>query len=197
MKWFRSIPQLKNIVETYPKLALYQTEFNELWNISYNSPFSVGYMLAILFAMSMLLLGWLRNDWNQELEYQQQATIIIMKAKPIRQYLQLGAERLFGKPLSTNVQHQISSAFQLEGIVYDKAVQKRSAVLKDASGEEKIYYIGDVLPGGAKLYNIDQGSIEIEYQGYRHQLKLKQYPSSFLSDKPLDSGTRIFKDKKE
>ena len=91
MKWFRSIPQLKNILETYPKLALYQTEFNELWNMSYNSPFSVGYMLAILFAMSMLLLGWLRNDWNQELEYQQQATIIIMKAKPIRQYLQLGA----------------------------------------------------------------------------------------------------------
>ena len=197
MKWFRSIPQLKNIFEAYPKLALYQSEFNELWNMSYNSPFSVGYMLAILFAISMLLLGWLKNHWNQELEYQQQATIIIMKAKPIPQYLQLGAERLFGKPLSSNVQHQISSAFQLEGIVYDKAVQKRSAVLKDASGEEKIYYIGDVLPGGAKLYNIEQGSIEIEYQGYRHQLKLKQYPASFLSDKPLDSGTRIFEDKKE
>lgn len=197
MKWFRSIPQLKNIVETYPNLALYQSEVNELWNISYNSPFSVGYMLAILFALLMILMFWLKNTWNQELEYQQQANILIMKAKPILQYRQLGSERLFGKPMSTSVQNQISSAFQLEGIVYDKAVQKRSAVLKDTSGEEKVYYIGDVLPGGAKLYNIEQGSIEIEYQGYRHQLKLKQYPASFLSDKPLNSGTRIFEDKKE
>ena len=192
MKNLRSIFDSKLSALSHPKVLEAQQELQGLWKESYHSPNVIWYMLAGLIGLLFMLIKWSLVQYRVEAEYKEQITVLQQQAqhKPAIS-IQLTGERLFGEPLSYSAQQALSHAFHLEGILFSDKPQNRSAVIKDESGQVKFYHEGDTLPGGAKLVKINQEHIEIEAQGFHQQLKLEQYPASFLSEQPLNSGPHL------
>lgn len=194
MKSFRSISEFKIKYLSHPQVLALKQECQSLWQESYYSPHAIWYMLASFLLMILLMFQWITQQFHMTTDLNDTLTILTQQAlnKPAPQNTQLGGERLFGQPMSFSAQQALSHAFKLEGILYDDNPRKRAAVLKDNSGEVKFYHQGDVLPGGAKLVNVERDFIEIESQGFQQRLKLEQFPASFLSDKPINSGSHLF-----
>jgi general secretion pathway protein C len=60
----------------------------------------------------------------------------------------------------------------LVGLVYDPLSKNSEVIIHTPSGTDKIYHIGDLLPGGIKIDNITQNSILVIRDGNLESISL-------------------------
>jgi hypothetical protein len=194
MKDFRSIPHVKYLLEKYPEIDLGLDYCYELWQASYSAAYAVWYILGLLLGLFFITCFWIQNQISAFSGYRNYAQVIQLKTlRPTVDYTaQLASQRLFGEPIRYD--NMLSSNYKVEAILYDEHADKRSVLLKESRGEGKFYYEGERLPSGEVLKLIKKNSVELENQGVRQELKIEQYPASFLSDKPLEMRNSILKD---
>lgn len=97
---------------------------------------------------------------------------------------------LFKSPLFGNYISNLSDAeikqssldFQVVGILFSHEDEQSQVLIKVASGEEKTYLIGEKLPGGAKIKQINENGIVVLYNGALESLSLPK--NELLFDKP-------------
>jgi hypothetical protein len=104
--------------------------------------------------------------------------------------IHLGANRLFLEPPQQG-QSGFHIPYQLAGILFDKDIKKREVMLLLPSGVVKSYHVGEELPDGVKILDIEVFQVKLEKDGQQKILKLEQYKGDFLSDKPK-SGQSLF-----
>jgi general secretion pathway protein C len=92
---------------------------------------------------------------------------------------------LFGQyiPNSTIIRES-SLNVELVGILYSKNKNSSQVIIRLREGEENSYNIGDVLPGGAKITQINHDGIVVLYRGALERLNLPANELEF--DKPLE-----------
>jgi type II secretion system protein C len=64
-------------------------------------------------------------------------------------------------------------SIKLTGIVIDYRNNQTTAIIATPEGKEKIYHVGDSLPGGAIIYAISPREVIIQYMGRMERLPLK------------------------
>ena len=102
--------------------------------------------------------------------------------------LQLGAKRLMGTPSPAA---QIPERVQIQAILFNQDPKAREVLIMDASGQVKSYKLGDRLPGGSVVFDIQPQMIILERNGFRNEYRMNQYPNTFISDKPLQESNSI------
>jgi hypothetical protein len=105
-----------------------------------------------------------------------------------REPFQLGAQRLMGTP---SPRAMMAERVQIQAIIFNSEPAQREVLLTDSTGSVKSYKIGDHLPGGSEIIAIEQQSITIERDGIKNQFQMNQYPSTFISDQPLQQNNSI------
>lgn len=92
---------------------------------------------------------------------------------------------LFGKYRVRPRDIKVSSLdLKLAGISYSNNSQYSQAVIELANGKQKIYLVGDKIPGGAVVEKIHPNEIIIRYNGELQRLTLLDHSLKF--SKPLD-----------
>lgn len=110
-------------------------------------------------------------------------------AEEARLLAQLPGWHLFGQtPLSVTTVANIplsSLNIVLNGIFYQSNSKASQALMTDANGNTKLYSIGDIVSGGAKLYDILPDNVVIERDGQLEKLVL---PDRQLMFGPVPQG---------
>ncbi len=78
-------------------------------------------------------------------------------------------------------------SLKLTGILIDEGSKEAKAIIVTPDGKEKIYKVGDVLSGGARIYLISPREVIIQYMSRMERLPLKasqvnNVPSNNLPD---------------
>jgi type II secretory pathway component PulC len=110
-------------------------------------------------------------------------------ATETRLLAQLPSWHLFGQtPLTVTTVANIplsSLNIVLNGIFYQADAKKSQALMTDANGNTQLYSIGDIVSGGAKLYDILPDNVVIERDGQLEKLVL---PDRQLTFSPAPQG---------
>ncbi|HAU1151059.1 TPA: general secretion pathway protein GspC [Legionella pneumophila] len=70
----------------------------------------------------------------------------------------------------------------LVGILFADKIEESQVIIRSASGEEKTYYVGDKIPGGATIKRIMPGGVLVERDGTLESLSL---PKNDLTFEPV------------
>lgn len=92
---------------------------------------------------------------------------------------------IFGQyqaPLSEAEIKQSTLDLQLVGIMFSSDEKHSQVLIRGQGGEEKVYGLGDTLPGGAKIKQIGKNGIVVLYQGALESLSLLK--NALLFQKP-------------
>lgn len=160
--------------------------FSRLFLTRFNNPEK---MVAILiFIISLFLFIW------QIIAFFQQESRISEISQPadsknkretIDSHSALFASPLFGEyvPKLTDVEIKQSSLdLEIVGIMFSSDETGSQVLIRAGGGEEHLYSIGDLLPGGATIKQINKKGIVVLYKGSMESLSLPQ--NELLFDKP-------------
>ena len=165
---------------------IYQQLKHELL-IAYQSEHAVWAGLAVFFGIGLSSLLWICIIIYQQFHYQD--TLAYMPEQP-QLIVKLAPNRLFSEP-PTSYHQTFNVSYQLAGILFNEDGAKREVMLRLPSGDVRGYHVGDVLADGVKIVDIQAFQVTLEKNGQHKILKLDQYQSDFLSDKPK-SGQSLF-----
>lgn len=92
---------------------------------------------------------------------------------------------LFGNyvpPLSALEIKQSTLDLEIVGILFSPKPKESQVLIRAKEGEEYTYLVGDILPGGAKIHQINKNNIVVLYEGELESLSLPK--NELLFDKP-------------
>lgn len=94
------------------------------------------------------------------------------------------AVSLFGEYLPNSDSIKASSLdLKVVGISFSGKSESSQVIIQSANGEERVYFAGDKLPGGAEIRKINKNHVVISYNGELQRLNLLN--SSLKFEKPL------------
>ena len=155
--------------------------------IAYQSKHHVWGILVVYLGIGISSFVWIFATIYQH--FHDQDDISMTQSKPLLP-VNLPPNHLFMESPKRN-QEGFNVPYQLSGILFDEDSAKREVMLRLPSGEVKSYRLGDELPDGVKILDIDSFQVKLEKNGQQKTLKLDQYRRDFLSDKPK-SGQSLF-----
>lgn len=111
---------------------------------------------------------------------------VLVKAQPLPK---MSSWHLFGvyEPKKLNLKDLPNSTLnlQLSGVFMATPEKESQAVILVPGGDEKVYNVGDTVPGGAKLYRILADSIIIQRNAHLEKLAL---PKNSIKFAPAPKG---------
>jgi type II secretory pathway component PulC len=88
---------------------------------------------------------------------------------------QIPAAHLFGEaPLKADNLTQTRLNLELNGVMLGGKESHSYAIISEPGKNQKLYHVGDALPGGAKLHQITSVGVVIQYNNKYEQLQIKR-----------------------
>lgn len=122
----------------------------------------------------------------------------VLKVQPeISDYKVIVKANLFGHYVPKDLNHagikQSLLDVEIAGILFSQKNEESQVILKESNGEQKIYKVGDSLPGGAVLKKILPNGIVVERDGELERLDLAKDELHFQpSPKPMKEENNEF-----
>ncbi|STX28718.1 general secretion pathway protein C [Legionella beliardensis] len=138
-------------------------------------------VMASLFAYQ--LIDFLQQDLTKIV--QPKPAVINSKQVKITTQSILFTKPLFGDYIPVINEADIKEStldVEIVGIVFSPDIAESQVLIKDTAGEERTYFIGDTLPGGAVIKRISENGIVVLYNGSLESLSLPK--AELLFDKP-------------
>lgn len=184
MKSLRSILELLNQFKSKALVI----ECEQYWHQAQRSADYPWLLLALMIILSVSSLFWAKARLQESSQLSQMQHLVQTMRVTTREPLELGSKRLMGTPSAKSM---IAEHVQIQAILFNQDPKQREVLLTDSSGMVKTYKIGDLLPGGSEVIAIEPQSITIQREGITNQFRMNQYPSSFISDQPLQQKNTI------
>lgn len=142
-------------------------------------------ILSIFFACLLLIEVFaFFQDEDKIIKLPQQASTKT-KSEKITLQSALFIVPIFGNyvaPLSAREIKQSTLDLEIVGILFSPKSKESQVLIRAKEGEEHSYVVGDILPGGAKINQINKNNIVVLYEGELESLSLPK--NELLFDKP-------------
>ncbi|MCA0403642.1 MAG: general secretion pathway protein GspC [Proteobacteria bacterium] len=141
----------------------------------------IALLIAVLasFALILELVSFLRFFTKDKII---EASEPIVHLKPLTPQSSLFSSALFGnyvpKDLSKAVIKESMLNFKLMGVLYSATKNESQAIISDGNNE-RYYFIGDTLPGGAVIKAIRKNSVVVLYDGTLESISLQKNKLEF------------------
>lgn len=181
---------IRSILERYQHFVSspYLKEIEGHWQQAYVSPSSVFLLGAMIFWLVFSSLWWSFGRLHELSQLSDLQKQIQNMPSVAREPLQLGAKRLMGTPPP---QAAMAEHVVIQAILFDNNPQQREVLLLNERGQVQSYKLGDKLPGGSEIMDIEPQSIVIERYGVKQEFRMNQYPANFISNQPLQQTNSI------
>lgn len=141
-------------------------------------------LLCIFFGLLLCSFIFTRIQWSLQ-SVATSSTVVSQQSQEDPAIQKSLGVPLFGRYAEVDVSqelHQSMLDLQLIGIMYSAQAKQSQALIRTASGEEQGYGVGDELPGGAVIKQIELDHVLIVYQG---EVEVLNLPKTNLQFEPV------------